>query len=84
MLYFYSATDSDNKYGWKNFYKCLDNITKLSKKQQINQIVNKCKKALESDITIEREIFNKIEQQLSSVSLSREKIEKIKRYIIFS
>jgi len=43
MLYFYSATDSDNKYNWKFFNKYLNNITKyleilvsLSKKQQIN------------------------------------------------
>ncbi len=91
MLYFYSATDSDNKYNWKNFYKYLNNITEyleilanLSKKQQINQIVDKCKKALESDITIKRDIFKKIEQQLSSISLSREKIEKAKKYTIFS
>ena len=27
ILYFYLATDSDNKYSWKNFYKYLDNIT---------------------------------------------------------
>ncbi len=91
MLYFYPATDSDNKYSWKNFYKYLDNITEyletlasLSKKQQINQTINKCKKVLESDTTIKKEIFDKIEQQLSSVSLFREKIEKIKRYIILS
>ncbi len=91
MLYSYSATDSDNKYSWKNFYKYLDNITKyletltsLLKKQQINQTVNKYKKTLESDITIEKEIFDKIEQQLSSISLFREKIEKIKKYTIFS
>jgi len=42
-LYFYSATDSDNKYSWKNFYECLDSITNyldalasLSRKKEIN------------------------------------------------
>ncbi len=68
ILYSYPATDSDNKYNWTNFYKYLDNITKyletlvsLSKIQQINQIVNKCEKALESNITIKKEISDKIE-----------------------
>ena len=39
------------------------------KKQQINQIINKCEKALKSDVTIKRKILNKIEQQLSNVNL---------------
>ena len=47
-------------------------------------IVDKCEKALESDITIKKDIFDKIEQQLSSVSLFREKIEKTKKYTILS
>ncbi len=91
MLYLYSVTDSDNKYSWKNFYKYLDNITNyfdtltsLLREKKINQTVDKCKKALESNTIIEKEIFDKIEQQLSSVNLFREKIEKVKKYIIFS
>ncbi len=91
MLYFYSVTNLDNKYNWKKIYKCLDNITNyfdilvsLSKKKKINQTVNKCEKALENNITIKRDIFEKIEQQLSSINLSREKIEKTKKYTIFS
>jgi len=91
ILYSYSVTDSDNKYNWKNFYKYLDNITdyfdilaSLSRDREINQTVNKCKKALESDATIKRDISDKIEQQLSSISLSREKIEKAKKYTILS
>jgi len=39
---------------------------------------------LESDATIEKDIFDKIEQQLSSISLLQEKIEKAKKYTIFS
>ncbi len=91
MLYFYSATDLDNKYNWNFFYKYLDNIidyldilASLLREKKINQTVNKCKKALESDATIEKDIFDKIEQQLSSVSLFREKIEKAKKYTILS
>ncbi len=91
MLYLYLVIDSDNKYNWKNFYKCLDNIidylnilASLSRDREINQIVNKYKKALESNITIKKKKFDKIEQQLSSVSLSREKIEKAKKYTILN
>jgi len=90
-LYFYSATDLDNKYSWIFFYKYLDNITdylntlaSLSRKKKINQIVNKYKKALENNTTIKKDIFDKIEQQLSSVSLLLEKIEKTKKYTILS
>ncbi len=91
MLYLYLVTNLDNKYSWKNFYKYLDNIidyldilASLLRDKEINQTINKYKKALESDITIEKEIFDKIEQQLSNISLSREKIEKAKKYTIFS
>jgi len=91
MLYLYLVIDLDNKYNWKNFYKYLDNITNylnilvsLLKEKKINQIINKCKKALESNITIEKDIFEKIEQQLSNISLSREKIEKTKKYTILN
>ncbi len=91
MLYFYSAIDLDNKYNWIFFYKYLDNITNyfnilasLSREKKINQTVNKCEKALESNATIKKDIFDKIEQQLSSISLFREKIEKAKKYTILS
>ncbi len=90
-LYLYSIIDLDNKYNQKNFYEYLDNITNyldvlvsLSKEKKINQIVNKCKKALESDATIKKDILDEIEQQLSNISLSREKIEKAKKHTIFS
>ncbi len=46
--------------------------------------MNKCEKALESDATIEREILDEIEQQLSSVSLSQKKIKKAKKYATLS
>ncbi len=43
ILYFYSATNLDNKYSWNFFYKNLDNITNyldtltsLLKKKEIN------------------------------------------------
>ena len=81
------ATNLDDEYDQKDFHECLDDITKhletlasSSKKRQINQIVNKCEKALESDATIKKEILNKIEQQLSNVSLFQEKIKKAKKY----
>ncbi len=78
MLYFYLVTNLNDEYNQKNFHKYLNDITKhlktlanLSKKQQINQIVNKCEKALKSDVTIKRDIFKKIKQQLSNVNLSK-------------
>ncbi len=46
--------------------------------------MNKCEKALESDATIERDIFNKIEKQLSNVSLSQKKIKKAKKHATLS
>jgi len=46
--------------------------------------VNKCEKALESDATIERDIFDEIEQQLSSVNLSKQAIEEAKRHATLS
>ena len=91
MLYFYLATNFDNKYNQNFFYKYLNNITKhletltsLLKKQQINQIVNKCEKTLENDFTIKREVFNKIQRQLSNISLSQKKIKKAKKYAILN
>jgi len=42
--------------------------------------VDKCEEALGSDATMEREILDEIEQQLSSVSLSRKKIEEAKKH----
>ncbi len=46
--------------------------------------MNKCEKALESDATIKREIFNKIEQQLSNINLFRKKIKKAKKHATLS
>jgi hypothetical protein len=60
--------------------KQLDALDSSSKERQISQIVNKCEKTLESDASIEKNVFEEIEQQLSSVSLSRQKIEQAKRH----
>ncbi len=91
MLYLYLVIDLDNKYNWKNFYKYLDNIIdyfdiliSLLRNKEINQIVNKYKKALESNTTIEKKKFDKIEQQLSSINLFQEKIEEVKKYTILN
>jgi ATP:corrinoid adenosyltransferase len=88
MLYSHSSiTDFDAKYEWEDFQKMLEEITKRldaldssSKKRQISQIVNKCEETLESDASTETNVLDEIEQQLSSVSLSREKIEQAKRH----
>ncbi len=58
----------------------LDALDSSSKKRQINQIVNKCEKTLESDASTEKNILDEIEQQLSSVSLSRQKIKQAKKH----
>ncbi len=58
----------------------LKTLASLSKKKQINQIVNKCEKALESDAIIKKNILNEIEQQLNSVNLSKQKIKKAKKH----
>ena len=42
--------------------------------------MNKCEKALESDATKEENTLDEIEQQLNSVSLSKQKIKQSKRY----
>jgi len=60
--------------------KRLDALNSSSKKKQISQIVNKCEEALGSDAIKERNILDEIEQQLSSVSLSRQKIEQAKKH----
>jgi len=41
--------------------KQLDALDSLSKKRQNSQIVNKCEKALENDVTKEKDILDKIE-----------------------
>ncbi len=50
--------------------KRLDALNSSSKKRQINQIVNKCEETLESDVNTKKNVFDKIEQQLSDVNLS--------------
>jgi hypothetical protein len=42
--------------------------------------MNKCEKALESDVTKEKDILDKIEQQLNSVNLSKQEIKKAKKH----
>ncbi len=39
---------------------------------------------LKTNITIEKEILDKIEQQLRNINLFQEKIKKAKKYAIFS
>jgi len=46
--------------------------------------VNKCEKALESDATKEKDIFDEIERQLNNVILSKQKIKKAKKHKTFS
>ncbi len=58
----------------------LKTLASSSKKRQISQIVNKCEEALESDATIKRDILDEIEQQLNSVSLSRQQIKEAKKH----
>ena len=58
----------------------LDALDSSSKKRQISQIVNKCEETLGSDASTEKDILDEIEQQLSSVSLSRQKIEQAKKH----
>ncbi len=60
--------------------KRLDALDSSSKKRQVNQIVNKCKKTLESDASTKKNVLDEIEQQLNSVSLSRQKIKQAKRH----
>jgi len=42
--------------------------------------VNKCEETLESDASTKKNVLDKIEQQLSSVNLSRQKIKQAKRH----
>jgi len=46
--------------------------------------MNKCEETLESDANTKKNVFDEIEQQLSSVSLSRQKIKQAKRHKTFS
>jgi len=60
--------------------KRLDALDSSSKKRRINQIINKCEETLGSDAKTKKNILDEIEQQLSSVSLSRQKIEQAKKH----
>jgi len=62
----------------------LDALTSSSKERQISQIVNKCEETLGSDATKEKDILDEIEQQLNSVSLSRQEIEQSKKHATLS
>ncbi len=64
--------------------KRLDALNSSSKEKQINQIVDKCEETLGSDASTKKNVLDEIEQQLSSVSLSRQKIEQAKRHKAFS
>jgi GTPase involved in cell partitioning and DNA repair len=60
--------------------KRLDALDNSLKKKQISQIVNKCEETLESDASIKKNVLDEIKQQLSSVSLFRQKIAQAKRH----
>jgi len=60
--------------------KRLDALDSSSKKKRISQIVNKCEKTLGSDVSTKKNVLDEIEQQLSSVSLFRQKIKQAKRH----
>ena len=60
--------------------KRLDALDSSSKERQISQIVNKCEETLGSDASTKKDVLDKIEQQLSSISLSRQKIEQAKKH----
>jgi len=62
------AIDLNEKYNYKNFYNCINNITNYFKSLfNLLKIVNKCEKKLESNITIEKNIFNIIIEQLNFI-----------------
>jgi ribulose bisphosphate carboxylase small subunit len=60
--------------------KRLNALDSSSKERRISQIVNKCEETLESDASTEKDVLKEIEQQLSSVSLFRQKIKQAKRH----
>jgi len=49
----------------------LDALDSSSKERQTSQIVDKCEETLGSDASTKKDVPDEIEQQLSSVSLSR-------------
>jgi len=80
-------TGSDVEYEWEDFQEMLGEITERldaldssSKERRTSQIVNKCEETLGSDANTKKNVLEEIEQQLSSVSLSRQKIEQAKRH----
>jgi len=60
--------------------KRLDALDSSLKERRISQIVNKCEETLRSDASTKKDVLKEIEQQLSSVSLSQQKIEQAKRH----
>jgi hypothetical protein len=79
--------DFDVEYEWEDFQEMLgeimerlDALDSSSKERQTSQIVDKCEETLGSDANTEKDVPDEIEQQLSSVSLSRQKIEQAKRH----
>lgn len=79
------ASDSDNEYGWKDFHECIGSITDqlealTSKTRIANDTIDKCEEALGSDATQERKIPKEIYEQLESVSLSQEEIDKAQEH----
>ncbi len=80
-------TDFDVEYEWEDFQEMLGEITERldaldssSKERRTSQIVDKCEETLGSDASTEKDVLDEIEQQLSSVSLSRQKIEQAKKH----
>jgi hypothetical protein len=60
--------------------KRLDALDSSLKERRISQIVNKCEETLESDASTEKNVLDEVKQQLSSVSLSQQKIKQAKRH----
>jgi hypothetical protein len=66
------AIDSNEEYGWKDFHDCIGGITNhFEALASSSKVVDECEKKLGSNANTKKDILDEIEQQLSSVSLSR-------------
>ncbi len=79
------AIDSNEEYGWKDFHDCIGGITNhLEALASSSKVVDECEEKLGSNANTKKDIPDEIEQQLSSVSLSRQKIEQSKKHATLS
>ena len=61
--------DSNEKYDWKNFHECIEDITNhLEALVSSSKVVNKCEKKLESNATIEKNILDIVMKQLNLIT----------------